>query len=65
MHLTALRLALRRAIRAYVRAVRRAHEDAARRAYERVAGLATLLWIVASGFWPMEPSADEKEVHQT
>ena len=52
MHLSALRLALRRAMHAYVRAVRRADEDAARRAYERVAGLSMLLWVAANGFWP-------------
>jgi hypothetical protein len=52
MPLSALRLALRRAMRAYVRAVRRADEDAARRAYDRVAGLSILLWAAANGLWP-------------
>ena len=52
MHLSALRLALRRAVRAYARAVRRADEDAARRAYVRVAGLSILLWAAANGLWP-------------
>ena len=55
MHLTALHLALKRAMRAYVRAVRRADEDVARRAFERVAGLSALLRIAASGFWPAVP----------
>ena len=52
MPLSALQLALRRAMRAYVRAVRRADEDAARRAYVRVAGLSVLLWAAANGLWP-------------
>lgn len=59
MHLSALRLALRRAVRAYVRAVRRADEDAAHRAHIRVVGLSTLLWAVANGLWPPAQAMSE------